>query len=54
MAENEQSFSIRTVESAQNFIKDKYEDTIGLATSILGQVTLSVDILFSFYVSRAI
>ena len=38
MAENEECFSIRSVDSAQNYIKDRYQDTIGLATSILGQV----------------
>ena len=38
MAENEANFTIRKVDSAQNYIKEKYCDTIGLATSILGQV----------------
>ena len=54
MAENEPSFSIQTVDSAQNFIKDKYEDTIGLATSILGQVTLSGCYFIFVHDSRAI
>eukprot|EP01083_Nonionella_stella_P044903 120795_1 len=40
MAENAATTSIREVVSAQSYIKDKYSDTIGLATSILGQVLL--------------
>eukprot|EP01083_Nonionella_stella_P043477 117269_1 len=41
MAENEaRTDSVRKVSLAQSYIKDKYSDTIGLATSILGQVLL--------------
>eukprot|EP00485_Elphidium_margaritaceum_P002294 CAMPEP_0202686248 /NCGR_PEP_ID=MMETSP1385-20130828/2056_1 /ASSEMBLY_ACC=CAM_ASM_000861 /TAXON_ID=933848 /ORGANISM="Elphidium margaritaceum" /LENGTH=678 /DNA_ID=CAMNT_0049340781 /DNA_START=184 /DNA_END=2220 /DNA_ORIENTATION=+ len=40
MAENEASFKIKKVDSVQVYIKNKYSDNIGLATSILGQVLL--------------
>eukprot|EP01084_Bolivina_argentea_P152195 265533_1 len=40
MAENESNYNVRKVDSAQNYIKQKYSETIGLATSILGQVLL--------------
>ena len=40
MAENENNFAVRKVDSAQNYIKQKYSETIGLATSILGQVLI--------------
>eukprot|EP00484_Ammonia_sp_Unknown_P006974 CAMPEP_0197076588 /NCGR_PEP_ID=MMETSP1384-20130603/212189_1 /TAXON_ID=29189 /ORGANISM="Ammonia sp." /LENGTH=783 /DNA_ID=CAMNT_0042515447 /DNA_START=240 /DNA_END=2591 /DNA_ORIENTATION=- len=40
MAENECIATIQTVDSAQVYIKERYSDTIGLATSILGQVLL--------------